>query len=275
MTNLNKEIKALEKAFEAFIYKKTELQFRVFQKEMAHLNVYNTAESMIIERKIIPTIDLVESFFTHSLKKYSSPGPSPETDFRYELKYYIGHFSSALSNLAVKDRKKDIINLRVGNFEKQINNLGCFLRNVNVKINGDVGNRTGMSMKSGNLIIEGNVGNYLGTRMNNGKIEIHGNVGDYFGDSMHGGEIEIFGNAGDVGGHNMKNGLIKVHGKAGGGIGTFMDDGVIHLDVGCEDVSSARWGGKIYRKGIRVRQKIFEGPRYFEDFIKTLNKKGN
>jgi formylmethanofuran dehydrogenase subunit C len=259
MRNLNKEIKKLEETFEKFVYGIYKLHFKS-KSGITHKNIYDSAKISIQKQEIIPTVELIEEFSRNSLKKYS------ENEFRYEFEHLMGHFLSALSNLT---QENETIIIKTKNLKKKMNNLGCFLMNANIEVRGDVGDRAGMAMIDGNLTIKGNAGSYLGTWMNGGEIEVYGNVEDSVGDEMKDGLIEIFGNAGDFVGYNMKGGKIVIHGKAGKLVGVWMNDGKIYLNT-YTSISSVRYGGKIYRKGKLVKQKILEGPRYFRDFIKTI-----
>jgi glutamate synthase domain-containing protein 3 len=102
----------------------------------------------------------------------------------------------------------------------------------NIDVFGTPGNDLGAFMKGVNITVHGNVQDGCGNTMDHGKIVVHGRAGDLVGHSMRGGQIFIRDNAGYRVGIHMKEYLgkrptIVIGGTAQDFLGEYMAGGVI------------------------------------------------
>ena len=111
--------------------------------------------------------------------------------------------------------------------------IGTNLRDhFNIYITGTPGNDLGAFLKGVNITVHGNVQDGCGNTMDHGTIVVHGRAGDLVGHSMRGGKIFIRDDAGYRVGIHMKEYLgkrpaIVIGGTAQDFLGEYMAGGVI------------------------------------------------
>ncbi len=141
--------------------------------------------------------------------------------------------------------------------------LGTDLKgNIKLDLYGTPGNDLGSFMKGVDITVHGNVQDACGNTMDNGKIVVHGRAGDLAGHSMRGGKIFIRDGAGYRVGIHMKEYMgkrpsIVIGGTAQDFLGEYMAGGVLAvLGIGMkQQVHDARFvgtgmhGGVIYVHG--------------------------
>jgi glutamate synthase domain-containing protein 3 len=103
---------------------------------------------------------------------------------------------------------------------------------LSIDIYGTPGNDLGAFMKGVNITVHGNVQDGCGNTMDHGKIVVHGRAGDLVGHSMRGGKIFIRDDAGYRVGIHMKEYLRKrpaivIGGTAQDFLGEYMAGGVL------------------------------------------------
>ncbi|MGD9131725.1 MAG: hypothetical protein PVH73_09175 [Candidatus Bathyarchaeota archaeon] len=103
---------------------------------------------------------------------------------------------------------------------------------LSIDIYGTPGNDLGAFMKGVNITVHGNVQDGCGNTMDHGKIVVHGRAGDLVGHSMRGGKIFIRDDAGYRVGIHMKEYLgkrpaIVIGGTAQDFLGEYMAGGVL------------------------------------------------
>ena len=135
--------------------------------------------------------------------------------------------------------------------------------NLSIDIYGTPGNDLGAFMKGVNITVHGNVQDACGNTMDHGKIVVHGRAGDLVGHSMRGGKIFIRDDAGYRVGIHMKEYLgkrpaIVIGGTAQDFLGEYMAGGVLavlglkmkegsHHDA--RFVGTGMHGGTMYIRG--------------------------
>jgi len=119
--------------------------------------------------------------------------------------HYVGLYLSALINSIIG--KNDVVTLSYG-----LANLGAYMEQGMIVIEGDAEYNIGIFNKGGKIIVKGNVNDYLGYRMKKGEIIVEGSANNYIGYSLQGGEIYVKKNAGIQTGQAMEGGKIFVNG---------------------------------------------------------------
>ncbi len=139
------------------------------------------------------------------------------------LPLQIGNETSSVGNFFDVDGSFSESSIVLENTTPQMDYIGHALNaNIELSVNGNVGNFAGAELAGGKLIINGNSLDYTGCGMSKGLIEVHGNVNDYLGSAyagqkkgMMGGTILIHGNSGDFTGDLLRRGTIMVVGNIG------------------------------------------------------------
>jgi glutamate synthase domain-containing protein 3 len=135
---------------------------------------------------------------------------------------------------------------------------------ISIDIYGTPGNDLGAFMKGVNITVHGNVQDGCGNTMDHGRIVVHGRAGDLVGHSMRGGKIFIRDDAGYRVGIHMKEYIgkrpaIVIGGTAQDFLGEYMAGGVlVVLGLNMKDgevrhnarfVGTGMHGGTMYIRG--------------------------
>ena len=126
--------------------------------------------------------------------------------------------------------------LRIEGSSDRLDLVGHGMRDGEIFVDGDVGNRAGRLMSGGRLIINGNVGAWAASGMTGGTLEIARSAGDRLGGplagemaGMRGGVVVVRGDAGERVGDRMRRGTIVVEGRSGAHAGSRMLAGTLIL----------------------------------------------
>jgi glutamate synthase domain-containing protein 3 len=173
-----------------------------------------------------------------------------------------GMYYRDLNTLLRQLDKNGIENIQVHNVCGQ-RYLGTDLKgNIKLDLYGTPGNDLGSFMKGVDITVHGNVQDACGNTMDHGSIVVHGRAGDLVGHSMRGGKIFIRDDAGYRVGIHMKEYLgkrptIVIGGTAQDFLGEYMAGGVLAvLGLNMKErrhdarfVGTGMHGGTMYIRG--------------------------
>lgn len=159
--------------------------------------------------------------------------------------YSPGIYLSALINKVIQPN--DVATFKITN-KKFAENIGIFLPQGKLIIEGDLGGDLGYKMSGGEIILKGSCVGNVAQRMKCGKILIEKNLEDHVVDygrvdegvafRMEGGELEVLGNA-----------KIYDHGFGHGGVGYKMKGGTVIIWGDTKELGHNMEGGEIIIKG--------------------------
>ena len=157
----------------------------------------------------------VDMSFLSDIYKYDSL-----TTFRAKKVMY-GNQEYRLDNIfdiSNGDKK----NLVVKSANSLMDNLGYRLKEISLKVFGDVGDYLGAQMSSGLIEIYGNANDHCASGLKGGIIRVNGNCGDYLGskpnssnEGISDGLIYISGNVGNKSLQRIRRGNIIIEGNLG------------------------------------------------------------
>jgi len=171
-------------------------------------------------------IDKFVEFIDNTVSKYYNNDDIEGFDEKLDEMEKAGIF---LTKIIEASKLKNVtIKLQYG---KCINCFGYELsRNVEINIEGNIGESLGAFMNSGKIQVYGVAGWACGDHMNNGEIIVYGNVNDGVGYFLGGGRIKVMGNAEGRTAEGMSGGELIINRNAKGRIGHLASGGIVRIN---------------------------------------------